>query len=113
MNGEGVLHIVSFTWNDNATAQQIDEIEQSLRNYARRAPGILSFHCGRDIGLVDGNVDFGVAASFPDETAFKAYREHPDHQEIVRAIIPLLARSSGLQMRSSADPSADHREMTS
>ena len=64
-----------------------DELERQfaaeLTALAPRLRGLLSYHAGPDVGLVEGNFDFAVVADFEDAESYLGYREHPEHQEII------------------------------
>ncbi len=61
--------------------------------------GLVSFQCGADQGLVEGNADFAITADFDDADAYLAYRNHPAHLAVIeRSINPIVAQRIGVQI---------------
>jgi len=78
-----IRHVVMFTWDDEMTDQMEQQLAAELTALAPRLAGLRSYHAGPDVGVVEGNFDFAVVADFDDVASYLAYRDHPDHQEIV------------------------------
>jgi len=78
-----IRHMVMFTWDDEMTDEMEQQLAAELTALAPRLAGLRSYHAGPDVGVVEGNFDFAVVADFDDVASYLAYRDHPDHQEIV------------------------------
>jgi len=78
-----IRHVVMFTWDDEMTDEMEQQLAAELTALAPRLAGLRSYHAGPDVGVVEGNFDFAVVADFDDVASYLAYRDHPDHQEIV------------------------------
>jgi hypothetical protein len=78
-----IRHVVLFTWNDEMTDELERQLAAELTALGPKLAGLRSYHAGPDVGLVEGNFDFAVVADFDDAASYVAYRDHPDHQEIV------------------------------
>jgi len=78
-----IRHVVMFTWDDEMTDEMEQQLTAELTALAPRLAGLRSYHAGPDVGVVEGNFDFAVVADFDDVASYLAYRDHPDHQEIV------------------------------
>jgi hypothetical protein len=94
-----IRHIVVFRWKPEATEERVSQIADELRSLPARIPEIKAYHCGPNAGITPGTADFAVTADFDDEAGFVAYRDHPDHKEIIqRLITPLIAERSAVQI---------------
>ena len=78
-----IRHVVLFTWDDEMTDELERQFAAELTALAPRLQGLLSYHAGPDVRLVEGNFDFAVVADFEDAESYLGYREHPEHQEII------------------------------
>jgi hypothetical protein len=91
-------HVVVFRWKPEATAQDVSKVEAALRGLPEKIPCIHSYRFGRDLGVQEGNADFGMVADFTDEQGLKTYANHPDHQAIINNLIrPILAGREAIQ----------------
>ncbi len=79
------VHIVTFKWRDENTDSAA--IADALRDLATRLDGVQSYLCGPDAGHTPGAYDFAVVGTFDDANLFAAYRDHPEHQRILREMI--------------------------
>ena len=90
-------HIVTFSWK----TEHADEtaLTTALLALVRTLPGVDLYLCGPDAGVKTGNWDFGVVGRFATQDAFVHYRDHPEHQRILRELIaPHLAYKSVVQI---------------
>lgn len=78
-----IQHVVMFTWDDEMTDELERQFAAELTALAPKLKGLLSYHAGPDLGLVEGNYDFAVVAQFEDVESYLGYRDHPEHQEII------------------------------
>jgi hypothetical protein len=78
-----IRHVVLFTWDDEMTDNLEGQFAAELTALAPTLPGVLSYHAGPDVGLVEGNFDFAVVADFENAESYLGYRDHPEHQDII------------------------------
>lgn len=78
-------HVVTFKWNDG----DVDAagVADALRALTAGLDGVQSYLCGSDAGLAAEAYDFAVVGRFDDRQSFTAYRDHPEHQRILREMI--------------------------
>lgn len=59
-----------------------------------------SFEFGADLGIREGNFDFGVTVVFKDEDGYIKYNLSEAHQELLRAtVLPNISDRASLQFR--------------
>jgi hypothetical protein len=93
-----IRHISCLTWTDGTTADQVEAIRTALLTLPAQIPEIRAYVVGTDLGLVDGNADFGIVADFDDADGWRRYQEHPAHQAVlIEQIRPLLASRAAVQ----------------
>ena len=93
-----ITHVAVFTWAEGTTADQVAEIEAALLTLPELIPSIRRYTVGANAGLVDGNADFAVVATFDDVDGWRAYDTDPDHVRMkVKLIKPRLAQRTALQ----------------
>ena len=91
-------HGALFRWKPEATAEDVSKIEAALHQLPDKIPCIQSYRFGRDLGVQDGNADFGLVADFIDEDGLQEYANHPDHQAVLRELIrPITASREAIQ----------------
>lgn len=96
----GVVHSVTFRWKEGTTPEQIAALEAKLAQLAGRFSGVLAYGFGPDLGLRQGNADYGVVGVFADQEAYETYANDEFHLELIREnVVPILAERSALQFR--------------
>jgi Stress responsive A/B Barrel Domain len=91
-------HVALFRWKPETTSEDISKLEAALRQLPAKIPCIQSYRFGRNLGLQEGNADFGVVADFADEAGLRNYSDHPDHQEVLKNLLrPITARRDAIQ----------------
>ena len=88
-----IRHVVLFTWDDEMTDEMEKQFATELTALAPKLTGLRSYHAGPDAGVIEGNFDFAVVADFDDAASYLAYRDHPEHQEIIGRISKPHAKS--------------------
>jgi hypothetical protein len=62
-------------------------------------PSLRSYLLGPDLGVNEGNYDFGIVAAFDDMDGYLAYRDNPDHRAIIAEwITPIIASRVAVQI---------------
>lgn len=91
------VHVVTFKWSDEGFSGE--PIAAALRNLVGGLEGVQSYLCGCDIGMSPGTSDFAVVGIFDSRDHFLAYRDHPEHQRILKEMIsPNLAERTFVQI---------------
>ena len=91
-------HVVLFTWTEDATDGQKQELARELSKLPAVIGEIRAYHLGRDAGINPANCDFVVVADFDDAGGYLVYRDHPAHREVVeRYVNPIVAKRSAVQ----------------
>jgi hypothetical protein len=83
-----MIHYIGVvTWSENVPAEQSNIAMRDLNALAATIPGVISYHCGPNIGLVPNAGDFGVSAVFENESAWNAYDSSAEHNRIRSEVI--------------------------
>lgn len=91
-------HVAVFRWKPETTAADVSKVEAALHELPEKIPTIQSYRFGRDLGVQDGNADFGLVAVFADEVGLATYSNHPDHLQVLNTLIrPILAKREAIQ----------------
>ena len=78
-----IRHVAVFTWTEGMTDEMEQQFTVELTALAATLPGLRSFHAGPDAGINQGNFDFAVVADFDDTDSYLAYRDNPEHKDII------------------------------
>jgi Stress responsive A/B Barrel Domain len=93
-------HVVMLRWKSEATPEQRTAVEAALAALPGGIPEIRGYTIGSDAHVNEGNYDLVVVADFDDVDAYLVYRDHPDHQSVIRELIaPILAERAAVQHR--------------
>jgi len=96
-----IRHVAMFRWKAGVTAEHADHTAAVLRALPAAIPELVSYHVGRDLGISNGNFDFCVVAELHSVEAFEAYRDHPQHQAVLKEyIVPHIAERTAVQFSS-------------
>jgi len=91
-------HVVLLRWKPEATAAERFAVQSNLADLPARIPQIRNYEIGADAHVNDGNFDLVVVADFDDVADYLVYRDHPDHQAVIRERIqPILADRAAIQ----------------
>jgi hypothetical protein len=77
-----ILHIASFRWKDDVTADDVAGLTDALRAMAAGIPELRSYLCGENLRLRPGGADYGVAAIVDDEAGLAAYLDSAGHADV-------------------------------
>lgn len=93
-----IRHIALFRFKEEAPTDTRQSLEEGLFQIAQTISVISSYEYGGDLGLREGNFDFGVVADFADAADFENYVNHPDHLAFLNErLLPVLAERVSLQ----------------
>jgi hypothetical protein len=95
-----IRHIALFTFTDGITDRDVQTIDAALGSLPGTIEQIRSYKHGRDIGIGDGNWDYGVIGEFDSVEDFNTYTSHPAHVHVLsNDIKPHLLDVARIQMR--------------
>lgn len=96
-----LTHVVVMTFKEDAPADLADQIVAALSGLPAVIPELKDYRIGKDLGLVEGNWDLGVVASFDNEADYRAYSTAPAHLKVVTELVrPNVAQRAALQFES-------------
>jgi hypothetical protein len=81
-----IRHVTLFRWNESATPEIEQQLIAELAELRPRLAGNRALLAGPDVGIIEGNYDFAVVADFDDADSYLGYRNHPEHQDIIRRL---------------------------
>jgi hypothetical protein len=94
----GLRHVVTLTFSDDTTDEQVEEIVGALRRLPSQIDELRSYVVGTDAGLAQGNSHLAIVADFDDVASYEVYRDHPAHQAVItELILPVVAGRSAVQ----------------
>jgi Stress responsive A/B Barrel Domain len=94
-------HIVTFKWKLPDQSAKAAVAADALRTFVAKLDGVESYMCGSDIGRTPSSYDFAVVGTFATASDFERYRDHPDHQRIIREqLAPILGDRTMVQIES-------------
>lgn len=85
-------HLVLFKFNDNVSTDSIRIVQEAFSALPAKIPEIRDFEWGLDISVEDLHQDFTHAflVTFGSVEDRSRYLPHPDHQEFVKMLTPML-----------------------
>jgi hypothetical protein len=91
-------HVVLLRWKPEATEAQRRAVDAGLSELPGLIPEIRNYVFGTDAHINAANFDLAIVADFDDVDAYLVYRDHPDHQHVIRERIqPILADRAAVQ----------------
>jgi hypothetical protein len=84
-----LTHLCLITYKDSAAVDAATQaaIEAAYLKLPSLIPGIASIKVGRDAGLLEGNADLAILATFESADAFKAYSTHQAHVDVIFPVL--------------------------
>ncbi|MGD0811647.1 MAG: Dabb family protein [Acidimicrobiales bacterium] len=94
-----ILHLVSFHWKEDVSSNDVAHLSEELAVFRQKVDCLVGYHFGPDLGLRQGNADYGIAAVVASPEALVEYLEHPAHHELVGQVIgPMTASRQAVQI---------------
>lgn len=91
-------HVVMVRLADGMTDDQKEALRGGLARMPEVIPGIRAYRFGEDAGLNQDNFDFVVTADFDDSDSYVTYRDHPEHQKLVKDLLaPFVVARAAVQ----------------
>jgi len=96
-------HVVMVKFSDDMTEDDRVALRAGLGRLPEVIPGIRAYRFGDDVGINEGNFDFVVTADFDAADGYLAYRDHPEHQQLVKGLMaPFITKRAAVQFEWSA-----------
>jgi hypothetical protein len=93
------MHLVAFRWKEGVSPEDVAHLGDELAAFRKQVDCIVDYHFGPDLGLRQGNADFGLAALVEDAAALAGYLDHPAHKELFsRVIAPMCESRTAVQI---------------
>ncbi len=93
-----IRHVVLLRWSEPLTDDARRAFAAALDALPGSIPEIVSYEHGADLGVVAGNYDYAVTATFARPEDFPIYRDHPAHQALIAEhIAPRVADRAAVQ----------------
>jgi hypothetical protein len=94
-----IRHVALFRWKPGVTAAQVAQVGAALSRLPAVVPAIRRYEHGPDAGFGTPRWDYAVVAEFDDEDGWRAYAEHPEHDQILREVLaPLAEERASVQL---------------
>jgi hypothetical protein len=91
-------HVVMVRFTDEMTGDGKAALRAGLARLPDVIPEIRAYRFGDDLGLNEGNFDFVVTADFDAADGYLTYRDHPEHQQLVKErLAPFVAKRAAVQ----------------
>jgi hypothetical protein len=95
-----IRHVVMFRFTDDATDEQRRALAAGLATMPAATGAIddSRYRHGPDLGINPTSWDYVVVADFATVDGYRTYRDHPDHQALIRDLVaPIVAERASLQ----------------
>jgi DNA-binding Lrp family transcriptional regulator len=94
-----VRHIVLLKWKAEATAEERERVVTELRRLPGIIPELRHYRVEPNGGPDPTNFDLAIEADLDDMASYEIYRDHPDHQAVIREFIrPILEGRAAVQI---------------
>lgn len=95
----GILHIAMFRWRTGVGEAQVAAFEQALELLPEQVECLRSYRFGRDLGIREGNFDYGVVAELDSADEVDGYLDHPAHIRLIdEHVSRMLAERRAVQL---------------
>lgn len=93
-----IRHHVMFTFADDVSEGARQRALRSMSTLLESATWTTSWELHLDAGLVPGNASVVLTIDFQDAASFRAFQRSDDHQDVLRAISPLMSDRCAIQV---------------
>lgn len=87
---DGVFHVFVFQWKPEATDADKARAAKDIAAFQGVIPGLLETHVGPNLSPRGKGYTFGGVMRFKDQAALDAYVQHPQHQALLKWLVPLI-----------------------
>ena len=81
-----VDHLVLFTVNEDASAEDIDDLLSSLRGLKKGIPNVIDLSVGENFSERAQGFTHGLFVRFQTADDLRAYMDHPEHRAVVEKL---------------------------
>jgi Stress responsive A/B Barrel Domain len=95
-----IRHAVLFRFVDDVGDERVEALAAGLSRMPGATGAVTAdrYEHGRALGLNPGSWDYAVVAEFDSAEAYTAYRDHPEHQALIRDLLrPIVAERCSVQ----------------
>ncbi len=91
---KGIRHLVLIKYKEGTTADQMARIDTLVWNMEREIKAIKSLEWGKTMGMSGETKEYDYCLNivFRSELDMTLYEEHPAHQRLKAAVIPLVSK---------------------
>jgi Stress responsive A/B Barrel Domain len=91
-------HVVMFRFGAGTSEEQVRALADGLDRMPGAVGTMVDYRHGRDAGVTEGAYDYVVVGDFATVDDYLTYRNHPDHQALIRDLVrPILAERASIQ----------------
>jgi Stress responsive A/B Barrel Domain len=93
-------HVVMFRFTDDATEEQRQALSRGLDGMPAATGAVRAedYEHGCDAGINEASWDYVVVADFASVDDYLTYRDHPDHQALIRDLVqPIVGDRASVQ----------------
>ncbi len=88
-----IKHVVSWEFAEENKTGNMHRMKELLEELPALIPAIEDYEVGLNIKDSELAMDMVLISSFADETALKAYANHPEHKRVVEALHSVTTRA--------------------
>ena len=94
-----IKHVTLINFNEGTSDEQKQAVLNVFESLPSHIPEVRAFTVGLDLGILEGNADLMVQASFDKREDFEIYSVHPAHMEIIFPVCgPVMASYNTAQI---------------
>ena len=91
-------HVVMFRFAEGTTDDQVQALADGLDRMPAAVGTTVDYRHGRDAGISETSYDYVVVGDFASVDDYLVYRDHPDHQALIRDLVrPIVAERASVQ----------------
>ncbi len=84
------IHIFGFRWKPEATEADKARAAETILAFCSAIPGLIDVHVGPNLSPRNHGFTFAGLMTFTDKAAADAYTIHPQHQALLKWLVPLI-----------------------
>jgi hypothetical protein len=88
--GGKFVHLFYFKFKEGVADEEIAELMKELANSTKKIPVVKEFMVGKNVARRTHGFQYGEIAIFEKKEDLEIFERHPEHQKLVRKIIPKL-----------------------
>lgn len=94
-----IRHVTLINFKDGTSDAQKRDVLEAFETLPSHIPEVKDFSVGLDLGLLEGNAELMVLASFDSEADFLTYSSHQAHGDVIFPVCgPVMAGYSTAQI---------------